>query len=246
MWRSHWVTVNNTLNAEDCCHQSFSADVDLHTHRYSSLSYIYKHGHRHTHICADQMAASQRVWKPGHATNKVKILLRPAGLQGCGTLLHAYSLCTTSLNISKALVVQMYLFYLPQKTQNKRGIMFWISNACGIKSLWSVMVLDYNWIKNACLNPKQLKKKTVFPVALETAGYFRSFLSGAISYYSWLPPSSICSFHSWLVPLPIPASYLSILFSSCLFDSFLHRSPSSPASHRSYGSGRAVIVQCFV
>lgn len=91
--------------------------------------------------------------------------------------------------------------------------------------------------------------KTVFPVALQTAGYFRSFLSVVISYYSWPPPSlHMCLF---LIPplAPCPSCLLISPFSSppiCLTPlsaSFLP--PSSPASQHSYGSSRAVAVQCY-
>lgn len=60
---------------------------------------------------------------------------------------------------------------------------------------------------------------TVFRVAFETAGYFRSFLCGVISYYSWAP-TSMCLF--FIPPLAHRPSHLLIspfLFSSHFFES---------------------------
>lgn len=92
------------------------------------------------------------------------------------------------------------------------------------------------------------KKKTVFPVALKTAGYFRSFLCGVLSYYSWQPPSlHMCLF--FIPPLaPCPSHLLISPFSSppiALSPLFASFSPSSPASHHSFGSSRASVFQCY-
>lgn len=78
LWRSRWVTVNNTLSREDLCHQSFQQmQTSVHTHK------AYIRALRHTCQSNGPITEAQRE----QATPQtLRVLWRPTDPWGCCAL----------------------------------------------------------------------------------------------------------------------------------------------------------------
>ena len=180
------------------------------------------------------MALSQRRRESRQRHKRSESFGAPRTREGAALCTVHLPLKITSLNISKALLAQIHSLNLLQKLQNTKVV---YTNKQWCLAPWRVRYetplggVTVSWLqlnKNASLNTKQYLLFFFFqalsPRSSKTAGYFRSFLYGVISYYSWPPPSlhmHMCVFFSCLCWPPAHPIFLSLSFflSSYLFDS---------------------------